>query len=179
VPSTSRYNGLISNEINPPEVLGRDASKLRRNKKQQKTGKENKKLKLSGNVDLGKNLFKKQQRRKNGTRKATRPTTITTTQHPNVISEDFPQNHHRHNHYDNRQQQPKIYRKLPPVTSTPSPITYRPETSTFRDLFTSTIGKSVEETTLSEIAMKILEKVKLRFCFDDLTIYNFPKTFEF
>lgn len=154
---SSRYNGVISNEINPPDVVtGRDASKLRRNKKQQKPGKENKQLKLSGNVDLGKN-FKKQQRRKNGTRKATKPT-ITTTQHPNTISEDFPQNHHRHNHYDNRQQQPKIYRR-----PQPAPSTQPPETSTLRALLTqstSTTVKSVEDSTLSEIGTRILEKVR-------------------
>lgn len=167
MPSTSRYNGAISNEINPLEVVaGRDASKLRRNKKQQKAGRENKQLKLSGNVDLGSMGFKKQQRRKNGTRKATK-TTITTTQHPNTISEDFPPNHHRHNHYDNRQQ-PKIYRLPTPTTSSQPQTTNLPETSTATEIFTqstsrATTERTIESTTLSEFALKLLEKVRKSF----------------
>lgn len=153
--STVRYNGVISNEINPPEVLStRDAinqNKLRRNKKQQNNkGKENKTLKLSGNVDLGMKE-NKQVRRKNGTRKASRTTAMTTTPHPNTISEIFQPNHHRHNHYDSRQQ-PKNYRKTPKQND----VTSRPETVTQS---TTSAYSNIENTTLSEIATKLLEKV--------------------
>lgn len=163
VPSSSRYNGVISNEINPPEVVGsRDASKLRRNKKQPKDRKQKQKqqLKLSGDVDLGNEMIKKQQRRKKKLAKQAK-TTVATTQHPNTISEDFQPNHHRHNHYDMRQQ-PKIYRK-PQPTPPPTTATSQPSlliTQEANDLGTqSTTVKSIENTTLSEIATKILEKV--------------------
>jgi hypothetical protein len=159
VPSTSQYNGVISNEINPPEVVGsRDASKLRRNKKQQRERKQNKQLKLSGNVDLGGEMFKKQQRRKSS-KKATK-TTVTTTKHPNTISEDFQPNHHRHNHYDIRQQ-PKIYRIPQPTTTTTTkaePVVFFQETSTPKSQ--PSTARSIENTTLSELATKILEKVR-------------------
>lgn len=161
MPSTRSF---ISNEINPADVVANRSPinqyKLRRNKKQQ-NNKGNKTLKLSGNVDLGNDVLKqgKQMRRRNGTRKATKTTTASTTQHPNTISEIFIPNHqHRHNHYESRQQ-PKPSRK----TSTQNPITYRPETSTSRAITTpstsTTDQPSVDSTTLSEIAMKQLEKV--------------------
>jgi hypothetical protein len=159
VSTSNRYNGVISNEINPAEVVGsRDASKLRRNKKQQRDRKQNKQLKLSGNVDLGGEMFKKQQRRKNS-KKPTKAA-VTTTKHPNTISEDFQPNHHRHNHYDIRQQ-PKIYRKPQP---TPAPTTASPRVVIFQQTSTpktqSSTAQSIENTTLSELATKILEKVR-------------------
>ena len=108
-------------------------------------------------------MFKKQQRRKNA--KKSPKTTITTTQHPNTISEDFQLNHHRHNHYDVRQS-PKIYRKPQPTpsptTTTSQPMIIYPETSTQKDMFTQSTSttKSVDDTTLSQLATKILEKVR-------------------
>ena len=156
--SNQVQSSVISNEINPPEVFSnRDVinqSKLRRNKKQQM----NKTLKLTGNVDLGSNVFKqnRQSRRKNITRKQTK----TTTQHPNTISEDFQPNHHRHNHYDSRQHQQKINRR-PTTTSTPYPITYLSETSTPRAYFTQTTSTSTPVTTVTttQTATRVLEKV--------------------
>lgn len=159
---------VLSNEINPPEVFSnRDSvsqSNLRRNKKQQTNkGRESKRLNLTGNVDLGSNVFKlnKQSRRKNATRRLlkTTATTTTTTQHPNTISEDFQPNPHRHNHYDSRQhqqhQQKKINQKLI-QTSTQYPVTYPTETTTLRAYIiqsTSTLAPSGANTT------RILEKV--------------------
>lgn len=159
--STQVHASVISNEINPPEVfLNRDVinqSKLRRNKKQQTNkDRQNKQLKLTGNVDLGSNVFKqgKQSRRKNVTRKQAR----TTTQHPNTISEDFHPNHHRHNHYDSRQEQQKINRR-PTTASTPYPSTYLAETSTPRAYFTQSTTTPVSTVTTTQTATRVLEKV--------------------
>lgn len=164
VPSTTRYR-VISNEINPPEVVSsRDAanqSKLRRNKKQQiNKGRENKTLKLTGNVDLGSSVFRQsKQLRRKSTRKLTTPTT-TSTQHPNTISEVFQPNHHRHNHYETRQQTQKAHK--PPTTSTPYPSTYpttdSPSTSTARAYFTESTS-SVPAFNTTALAAKLLEKV--------------------
>lgn len=154
MPSTSLLNGVMSNEINPPEVLSNRnvvrSNNVKRNKKQQ--GRENKTLKLSGNVDLGKNVFKpKTIREKNATKKNAKPTPASQS---NTISEIFPPNHHRHNHYE----KPKIIRKVP----TQNPVTYRPKTST-RAIFiqptTSPRTSVVDNTTMSEMATKHLEKV--------------------
>lgn len=155
-------SAVISNEINPPEVFSnRDVinqSKLRRNKKQQTNkDRQSKTLKLTGNVDLGSNVFKqsKQTRRKNVTRKQTK----TTTQHPNTISEDFQSNHHRHNHYDSRQQQSKINRR-PTTTSTSYPLTYLPETSTPRAYYyTQSTSTPASTVTTTPMATRVLEKV--------------------
>lgn len=169
VPSMSRYKGVMSNEINPPEVLlNRDAviqNKLRRNKKQQiSRGREHKSLNLTGNVDLGSMNLKqnKLSRRRNGTRRMS-TTTTTTTQHPNTISEIFQPNHHshRHNHYDNREE--KDYRKPEPAP-TPYPVTYRPETSTTKAFIvpttTTALPSSSDNTTqkLSKEAEKVIKR---------------------
>lgn len=166
VPSMSRYSGVISNEINPPEVLsnrdGISQSKLRRNKKQQnQQARGNKTLNLTGNVDLGRMNLKQNRpsRRKNGTRRIQK--TTTTTPHPNTISEIFPVNHHRHNHYETRPQhnQPK------PETSTAAPVIYRPETSTSRAYSTpstTTINpptSTVIASNTTPMSPKELEKV--------------------
>lgn len=161
VPLTTRFKGVISNEINPPEVLSNQGRLNRRNKKQQRQGsKEIKTLKLTGNVDLGSNVFKmnKQLRRRNGTRKSTRKTTAAPTQHPNTISEIFPPNPHRHNHNnDDRPVRPKINR----VTSTPYPVTYRPETSTRAYFIESTTRNTPPPTTetTTQMPTRVLEKV--------------------
>lgn len=156
----SRYRGVISNEINPPEVLsnrdGINQSKLRRNKKQQKN------LNLTGNVDLGRMNLKQNRpsRRKNGTRRISK--TTTTTQHPNTISEIFPPNHHRHNHYETRPQHHKLEE---PERSTAAPVTYRPETSTSRAFSTpstTTINPPTSTVTASsttQMSAKEVEKV--------------------
>jgi hypothetical protein len=182
VATTTRLNGqIINNEINPPEVvLTRDAinmTKLRRKKQQNNKGKENRQLKLSGNVDLG---FKqnKQLKRKNGTRKGTKTTTqmTTTTIHPNIILEDFPpnQNHHRHNHYDTHRKQP--------INSTPYPVTYRPETTASRAYIekksTTTARPSFANTTLSEIVTKQLEKVIKKNLFTMISLHSVNKSFQ-
>lgn len=157
-----RYKSIISNEINPPEVLSNRESitqnKLRRNKKQQTNRvRENKTLNLTGNVDLGSNVFKQNRtaRRRNGTR---RGTTTVTTPHPNSILEVFPPNHHRHNHYDSRQ--PKVYPTPYPTTST----TYRPETTTNRAYVTSSTTNAPEipqnrTESSTQMSTKVLEKV--------------------
>lgn len=162
-----RYKGVISNEINPPEVFStRDASiqnKLRRNKKQQNNrarGGEYKSLNLTGNVDLGATNLRQQNRlarRRNGTRRTT-TTTTTTTQHPNTIAEIYHPNHHRHNHYDNREQ--KNHRK-PEATSAPNLVAHRPETSTARALFvwsTSTTAAPTPITTRSSSTTQMTSK---------------------
>lgn len=158
--SNQVQSSVISNEINPPEVfLNRDVinqSKLKRNKKQQSHNRE-KTLKLTGDVDLGNNVFKQgkqQSRRKNVTRRPTK----TTTQHPNTISEDFQPNHHRHNHYDSRQQQQKTNR-YPATTSTSYPVTYPTETSTPRAYFTQSTSTPVTTVTTTQTAARVLEKV--------------------
>ena len=178
VPTMSRYNkGVISNEINPPEVFsnrdGKMQNKLRRNKKQQ-SNRDNRTLILTGNVDLGGLNLKqnKQSRRKNGTRRAskqtstkkttTATTTTTTTQLPNTISETFQPNHHRHNHYDSRPQ-----KKFQPSPTKSPVVTYRPETSTTRAYFIqSTTTTTTPRTTInnnnntaSSLSPKDLEKV--------------------
>ena len=114
---TRRFN----NEINPPEIISSQYSQLRRKKQQKDKIKENKMLRLSGNVDLGKNLFTKSRPFKNRKKSdqneqklsiitSTSPSTTisttttratTTTQSPNAISDNFQTNHHRHNHYNN------------------------------------------------------------------------------
>lgn len=162
VPSMSRYSGVISNEINPPEVLsnrdGISQSKLRRNKKQQ----NQKTLNLTGNVDLGRMNLKQNRpsRRKNGTRRISK--TTTTTQHPNTISEIFPVNHHRHNHYETRPQ----HHKPEPETSTVAPVVYRLETSPPRAYSTPSTTTAINPPTSTVIASnttqmspKELEKV--------------------
>lgn len=168
VPSMSRYRGVISNEINPPEVLsnrdGISQSKLRRNKKQQNQRvRENKTLNLTGNVDLGRMNLKQNRpsRRKNGTRRISK--TTATTQHPNTISEIFPPNHHRHNHYETR---PQHHKPDEPETSTAAPVRYRPETSTLRREFstpsTTTINPPTSTVTASSttpMSAKEVEKV--------------------
>ncbi|CRK96097.1 CLUMA_CG009532, isoform A [Clunio marinus] len=172
VPSTARFNGVISNEINPPEVLSNrgstiNQSKLVRNKKQPNNRrKQLKTLKLTGNVDLGNDIFKhnKQYRRRNNSRRpptttAMMTTSTTTTQHPNTISENFQPSHHRHNHYENRQHHPK-----PSQNESPQyPVAYPPETTSTRIPFiqsTTPQARIVENTTLSQMATKLLEKKK-------------------
>lgn len=171
VASTTRYR-VISNEINPLEVLSsRDAanqSKLRRNKKQQiNKGRESKILKLTGNVDLGNNVFRqnKQPRRKS-TRKLTNPTmSSTTTEYPNTISEVFQPNHHRHNHYDSRPETQKVHNPLSTETSTSYPVTYPTTdspTTTTRAYFIESTSSGPSFNTTS-IAAKLLEKVTTFF----------------
>lgn len=156
---------VLSNEINPPEVFSnRDAisqSNLRRNKKQQTNkGRDSKRLNLTGNVDLGNNVFKqnKQLRRKNATRRLIK----TTTQHPNTISEDFQPNPHRHNHYDNRQKQQQQQRtnRKPTTTSTQNPPTYPHESSTTLRAYiipsTSTLAPNMNTSRIIEKVMKHL-----------------------
>lgn len=161
VSATTRFKAIISNEINPPEVLSnRDAvtqSKLRRNKKQQTNNERgNKTLNLTGNVDLGSNVFKQNRlaRRRNQTRKNTK-TTIVTTPHPNTILEILPANHHRHNHYDNRQ--------IHGVTPTPyqrETASYRPETTTRAYVTTTTRTAQPSRTENSTMmSAKVIEKV--------------------
>lgn len=175
MPSTTRYR-VISNEINPPEVVSNDSanqSKLRRNKKQQiNKSRGNKTLKLTGNVDLGNSVFKqtKQSKRKN-TRKLTTPSTTatTTTQHPNTISEIFQPNHHRHNHYENRLETHKAHKPsvTTTTTSTQYPFTYprttdSPLTSTTRAYFIESTS-SVPAFNTTALAAKLLEKVMTSF----------------
>lgn len=169
----NRNNGAhLSNEINPAEVLAnRDAAvqnKLRRNKKQQ-TNREHKSLRLSGNVDLGNNVFKQ---RKSMKRKKVQKTLTTTTntptattEHPNFISQVFhPSNHHRHNHnaaerqltHKGTTQSPKA------MTSTPSIAI----TSTLRYPTTTLITNIEPQSTTSiQIVAKQLEKVPKRIYF--------------
>lgn len=159
---------VLSNEINPPEVFSnRDAksqNNLRRNKKQQ-TNKARERLNLTGNVDLGRIVLKqnKQPRRKNASRRISKPTTsstTTTTHHPNTISEVFQTNPHRHNHNDNRQQQQQKSNRKPSTTST-YPVTYpTPETSTTPRAYilqsSSTLAPSINSTRVLEKVMKHL-----------------------
>lgn len=110
----------LSNEINPPEILSAHDSQLRRKKQQKDKSKENRTLRLTGDVDLGKNIFKKNKqmrtnRKKNDPKSSvtastipstilspttTTTTTTTTTESPNSISQNYQVNHHRHNHYN-------------------------------------------------------------------------------
>lgn len=170
VPSTTR----ISNEINPPEVVAnREAinqNKLRRNKKQHKA------LKLSGNVDLGSDVFKqtKQGRRRNGTRKATKTKPTQTTPHPNTIPEVFQSNHHRHNHNDvsrQEQQQQRKESKRPPTTTRPAasttttsttayPRTYPPAPTPRARIIESTSTRAPSAVYTTELSTKALDKVK-------------------
>lgn len=184
VPSMSRYRGVISNEINPPEVLsnrdGINQSKLRRNKKQQnQRARENKTLNLTGNVDLGRMNLKQNRplRRRNGTRRISK--TAATTQHPNTISEIFPPNHHRHNHYETRPQHHKFEE---PETSTAAPVTLRPETSTSREFSTPSttttnpLTSTVTASSTTPMSPKEVEKV-IKVDFMTLNAWLLPDCF--
>lgn len=100
----------ISNEINPPEILSAQDAQLRRKKQQKDKSKESRTSKLTGDVDLGRNFLKKnlnkqtKSRRRQESRTSTVPivttSTTTTTESPNSISQIYPVNPHRHNHYN-------------------------------------------------------------------------------
>ncbi|XP_070494780.1 probable basic-leucine zipper transcription factor K [Chironomus tepperi] len=99
----------ISNEINPPEIVSAQDTQLRRKKQQKDKSKESRTSKLTGDVDLGRNFLKKnlnkqpKSRRRQESRTSTVPTvttSTTTTESPNSISQIYPVNPHRHNHYN-------------------------------------------------------------------------------
>jgi hypothetical protein len=126
----------LSNDINPPEVVstrnGMTKSQLRRKKQQHIRAKENRTLVLSGNVDLGKNVFKSQQLRKKKLPKAQ------VTTETNRISENYQPNHRRHNHYSDNANRfnEQERRRVTQMTTTEYPVTQRQTTS--RSLFIQT-----------------------------------------
>lgn len=95
----------INNEINPPEILSTQDAQLRR-KKQHKDKSKESRPKITGDVDLDRNMLKKNlsKQPKSRRRQSTVPTvttsTTTTTESPNSISQIYPVNPHRHNHYN-------------------------------------------------------------------------------
>lgn len=151
----------LNNEINPPEVLSTQDTRLRR-KKQHNKSKERDAVKLSGSIDLG--MSKKSLRRNKTT------VTTTTTEHPNEIPKNFqaPQqpssNHHRHNHNSIDYDKNENYRKMMMTsTSTQYPITYQlPMTSKPMQNAHSSSHKPPQspDTTVST---KQIEKVNVSF----------------
>ncbi len=122
----------VYNEINPPEVLATQDSRLRR-KKQYNKSKERSIPKISGNVDLG---MKSLRRLKMSS--TTTTTTTTTNQHANDIPRIFEtqkppsssSNHHRHNHYNTEYDRNDYYRRMMMTsTTTQYPRTYHLPTS--------------------------------------------------
>jgi hypothetical protein len=108
-----------NNEINPPDIVSTRNQQNRRKKQHQNSNKskENRTLILSGSVDLGSDVFRKNKlpRKKKILSKSVTSapsilstlapalmvsnTTTSTTQNPSIISDYYQTNHHRHNHY--------------------------------------------------------------------------------
>lgn len=83
LPVDTRHR-IITNEINPPEILATQDTQLRRKKQQRDRSKENRTIVLSGNVDLGENVFKTSKRLRNRKRpnlKSVNYTTASTSAH--------------------------------------------------------------------------------------------------
>lgn len=159
----------ISNEINPPEILSAQDAQLRRKKQQKDKSKESRTSKLTGDVDLGRNFLKKnlnkqtKSRRRQESRTSTVPivttSTTTTTESPNSISQIYPVNPHRHNHYNSNNNNNDDEANNRRIESSRREDTYRNQQS-YSTVSTMTANSgNIYNTTTELTASKQIEKV--------------------
>lgn len=158
-PRSNAFNG-ITNEINPPEVLTHHDSIDPRQSRQRDKKQGNRKLNLSGDVDLGTNSLKENRRKKlpkkyKSTARMT-TTSTTTTERSNDLPIYPPRmNHHRHHHNEHHQERQQEFivpetttpREFITTTTTTTTTTPRPTTTTPRPTTTPTTTTSTTTTT--------------------------------
>jgi hypothetical protein len=153
----------INNEINPPEILSTQDAQLRRKKQQKDKSKENRTSKLTGDVDLGRNFLKNMNKQpKSRRRQSTVPivttSTTTTTESPNSISQIYPVNPHRHNHYNSNNNDDEANNRRIEKSSRRED-TYRNQQS-YSTVSTMTANSgNIYNTTTELTASKQIEKV--------------------
>lgn len=125
-PRSNVFNG-INNEVNPPEVLTHHDSIDPRESRPRDKKQGNRKLNLSGDVDLGTNSLKENRRRK-VTRKNRTTTTTTTTERSNELPIYPRMNHHRHHHNEHHQERQQEF--IIPETTTPREFSTTTATTT-------------------------------------------------
>ncbi|KAG5678500.1 hypothetical protein PVAND_008167 [Polypedilum vanderplanki] len=161
-----------NNEINPPEVILTQNSQLRRKKQQKDKSRNNRTIILTGNVDLGENIFKKSKQQlidrkrlnnkpspSTSTTKFTTDIITSTTPYPNTSSLSYRANHHRHNHYNSDDSKRKIEeneRRF--LTDLRTTTTIKPAKDERN--YTNTYHQQASNSTLSSTVTRQIEKKK-------------------
>jgi len=153
----------MNNEINPPEILSTQDAQLRR-KKQHKDKSKESRTKLTGDVDLDRNVLMKNlsKQPKSRRRQSTVPTvttsTTTTTESPNSISQIYPVNPHRHNHYNSNNNDDEANNRHIDKSSRRED-TYRNQQSYSTESTMTANSGNIYNTTTELTASKQIEKV--------------------